>query len=517
MVKYINLVHFVRGVEPRVEMDLFTPAQKVVELNNSYGWCGTYLLQYDAFIRDDFATLFTTQCKESDEIGIWLEIVRPMVEAAGMKWRGREGYDWDWYVDPGFIMAYTPLERQTLIDVTMEKFRSVFGCYPKSVGSWLLDSFSVQYMTEKYGVSGFFICREQVSIDAYTLWGGNFNNGWYPSKNNLMCPAQTIEQQINAPVFRFYGNDPIYAYDRARFDTTPFDEPGKEKFLFTIEPFYGNACNMDWVRWYLETYLNSESMQFAITQLGQENSFGWEPGFGRSLTEQYAVLADFIKDKDNVKIATLSESSSAFKAAHAMTPVTANTALTDWANSGIRSIWYNSKNYRANLFLKDGQLMLRDVHMFSERYCDRYLNTPCHHWEATYDTLPVMDSYNWSKSFRAGLVFEGDFTELSVSSDGKTMTVSAVKKCRCTVTVVFNEDSITVNGCSAINLALEKGVISPKLPPCAQIAVNSISDSRIELCHNDFNYAVELASGKFTNGDTLSVTAENNIIKAKLC
>ena len=40
-----------------------------------------------------------------------------------------------------------------LIDRIMEKFFSVFGCYPRSAGSFILDSDSVKYLKEKQKLS----------------------------------------------------------------------------------------------------------------------------------------------------------------------------------------------------------------------------------------------------------------------------------------------------------------------------------------------------------------------------
>lgn len=150
------------------------------------------------------------------ELGVWIEVVRPLVEAVGVEWRGRPGYDWDWYVNPGFLMAYTKEQKEKIIDELMVKFREVFGFYPKTAGSWLLDAYSVEYMKEKYGIVTFGICREQMSVDAYTLWGGPYNQPYYPSKNNILCPAQSAETRIAAPVFRLLGIEPIRGYTMRR-------------------------------------------------------------------------------------------------------------------------------------------------------------------------------------------------------------------------------------------------------------------------------------------------------------
>ena len=123
---------------------------KQAAMNEKYGIRPTYMPEYDALILPNYQEkLLAERVKNGAEIGFWFEVVKPLVLDAGMAWRGRPEWDWDYHVDPGFLMAYTEEEKMRLIDTAMAKFKSIFGNYPPSVGSWLLDSFSMDYMSEK--------------------------------------------------------------------------------------------------------------------------------------------------------------------------------------------------------------------------------------------------------------------------------------------------------------------------------------------------------------------------------
>ncbi len=163
----VNIMNFVRGCEPRFEIDLAEPVKRELELCRKYGYPNTFLFQYDALVRDDLVSI--EKGAENTEVGIWIEMAKCLTERVSIKWRGREGYDWDWYVDPGFLPSYTQSERMLLIDEIMRKFKEIFGSYPKSVGSWVIDAFSMEYMQKKYNVNAFGICREEYGVDAYTL------------------------------------------------------------------------------------------------------------------------------------------------------------------------------------------------------------------------------------------------------------------------------------------------------------------------------------------------------------
>ena len=42
MEKIVNIVNFLRGVEPRLDMDLLTPVAEEIRLNKQYGFENTF-------------------------------------------------------------------------------------------------------------------------------------------------------------------------------------------------------------------------------------------------------------------------------------------------------------------------------------------------------------------------------------------------------------------------------------------------------------------------------------------
>ncbi|MCL5408843.1 MAG: hypothetical protein M1135_02320 [Candidatus Omnitrophica bacterium] len=381
----VNIINFIRATEPRIpEIDLYEPVEKQMKCVSKYNFPATWLLQYDALINNRFIEIMKS-CPKNHEIGIWFELVRPLVEEAGIKWRGR--YDWDWHADVGFSVGYTPKERERIADVFMEKFRDIFGKYPESVGSWFIDAHLLGYLSDKYDINASCNCKDQWGTDGYTLWGGYYGQAYYPSMKNSFMPAQNEEKQIPVPIFRMLGVDPIYQYDAT--------EEGNGQTVKTLEPAYenGGGCS-EWVRWFFETTFKNPSLSFGYAQVGQENSFGWkrmEKGF----TYQISLLAK-ISAQYNIRIETLSDTGKWFKSTYKTTPTSAITALTDWKQEGRKSIWFYSRYYRINLFLENESLKIRDIHVFDENYQERYLNLACESSTVIYDTLPVLDGSRWS-------------------------------------------------------------------------------------------------------------------------
>ena len=141
--KIVNLMNFVRRIDERMENSTerllaFTAEQ--LDLVNGYGVDNTFLLQYDAICDEDFVSLFKNKATDKTELGLWYEIVEPLASACGIPYRSENGWKWDWHIIPGFSMAYSPSQREALIDEAMRKFKETFGYYPKTVGSWLIDT-----------------------------------------------------------------------------------------------------------------------------------------------------------------------------------------------------------------------------------------------------------------------------------------------------------------------------------------------------------------------------------------
>lgn len=386
--RIVNFVNFIRELEPRDEnitpQVLFETVKSEADVIHQYGFKGTWLLQYDALIDSRYQELMREEKSHGCEVGGWWEITQPHVEAAGYKWRGR--FPWDWHADKGFAVGYTPEERERLVDVYMEKFREIFGEYPHSIGSWFIDAHSMAYMHDKYGVEASCNCKDQKGTDGYTLWGGYWHGAYYPSKVNGYMPAQTKDGQIDTPVFRMLGSDPLYQYSAG--------VGGAVQSVCTIEPTYVNAQQPEWVRWYLRCQTDDPALGFTYFQAGQENSFTWK-AFAKGYEVQLPQIAALQK-QGKLKVETLIESARAFRKKYSVTPPTACTALSDYTDNQGRTIWFNSRFYRVNVLWEGHRMGIRDIHLFDEKLESYYLKNVCTSNECIYMTLPIVDGCLWS-------------------------------------------------------------------------------------------------------------------------
>lgn len=394
--RIINIINFIRQTDYRIENSdslLYQTVEEQLKLINRYNLPATFLLQYDALIKPEYQQLLKSQLNQQSEIGGWFEITQPQVEDAGLEWRGE--HSWVSHANIAFSTGYTKDEREKLVDVYMEKFKEIFGEYPKSMGSWYIDAHTLNYMYEKYGIIASCNCKDQIGTDGYTLWGGYWNQAYYPSKLNGYMPAQSQEQQIPVPVFRMLGSDPIYQYD----DGLGNDRQG----VISLEPVYTQAGkNRAWVHYFFNAIVDQPCLAFNYAQAGQENSFTWDAM--KDGLEMQIPIIDSLQRTQKIQVLTLAETGKWFKEKFSTTPATAVTVLNDIRNENNKTVWFNSRYYRMNLLWKNQDFSFRDIHLFDERFKSQYVDKPGESSQFFFYTLPMVDGYMWSTpEDRAGM------------------------------------------------------------------------------------------------------------------
>ena len=396
----VNIINFLRGYE-NDGTDLVESIRQNIRLLKEYRLKSTFLIQYDVFYSEEMMTL-VKNAGSLFEKGAWLEIVGPLVVDAGLPWRGNA--PWDFHANVAFLMGYTVEERKRIIDTYMARFRKEFGYYPKAVGAWMIDSVSLDYLLKQYHVSAACICKEQYGTDGYNLWGGYYNHAYYPSRYNMLCPAQTKENQIGLPVFRMLGTDPIHQYDSGLVGEDGKIKPAKMQSVITIEPVYPQyGGNPRWVDWFLSQNTKGGQLCYSYVQIGQENSFDWKRS-GEGLSYQYPKIKE-MADRGEVEVEYLSESGQWFAGQYDVSPACAQ-FFEDCSEKKAESVWYYSRYYRFNLYGDSFGLRIRDLQKYDENYRERYYNGVETEIYSTYDNLPVMDGYRFSKEdFLAGGYF----------------------------------------------------------------------------------------------------------------
>lgn len=503
--RIINVVNFIRQTDYRLENSdslMFDAVRRQIDLVNRYGFPATFLFQYDALINPAYQELMKTRLSPDCEIGAWWEITQPHVEAAGIAWRGR--HPWVSTANVAFTTGYTPEEREKLVDVYMAEFKEIYGVYPRSVGSWFIDSHTLAYMYEKYGITASCNCKDQIGTDGYTLWGGYWNQAYYPSRRNAYMPAQTAEGAIPVPVFRMLGSDPIYQYDNG--------VGSSRQGVISLEPVYARSGrNRAWVEYFLDAIVDQPSLAFNYAQAGQENSFTWS-AMSEGLEMQFPIF-DSLRKAGRIRMETLEQSGKWFREQFAVTPPTAVTAMKDFRDQGNKTVWFNSRYYRANLYWEKDGFRFRDIHLFDEEFESNYYRNAGTGDQFLYFTLPVVDGFLWSTAAeRAGLRFvrlaadgsreEIVLTDPVVTEPSKgTLRVESPDSDGNIFTITLREEGMEIT-CDKtardFDWALELKVPAER---AEHIPFMAYGKSDIKAEFNGFGYRLNLRKGSVRQGD----------------
>ncbi len=208
--KFVVNINPVRGLDfwsaPNQTPNDFVIFQK--KLAGNYKYNLTWLLRPDYFLKNS-NNIFLNNRFDNDDIGIFLEVTPSWTNRSNIEYNSRL----TWYHPHNiFLSGYNPKDRLILLDDAFNDFKKIFGYYPKSVGAWHIDAYSAQYLVDKYQVSNFLICADQSSTDHYSIWGTWWRVPFYPSKNNLLVPAQNHQNKLNALVLFWAARDPINGY-----------------------------------------------------------------------------------------------------------------------------------------------------------------------------------------------------------------------------------------------------------------------------------------------------------------
>ncbi len=448
----INIVNFIREIEPRFPMDMMLPVTSQMELILKHNLPATWLLQFDALVSGPFVPYLKEHMAKNHEVGFWFEMNEKHVKAAGVEWRGRPGYEWDHLPPVAFTIGYTKEERIKLADTAMTKFHEIWGFYPKSIASWNLDSFTMSYLSEKYGVDAYAVCRDQIATDGFTIWGSPIA-GYYPSKVNCWSPALDPKNQISTPMFRMLGQDPVYYYERS------FTIPGGRTISEpdTMEPAWTSGRSPHFIREFLRMIESEKTLQFAYCQIGQENTFPWDQQKDGYPIQMEALAK--LREHKIVHVETMGDTGRRFKKAFRQTPAQAQIQLVDPfenTNPAQGSIWYQSRYYRANLHLKGDLPYLRDLTVYSDHYPQPFLDQATRLNDVDQKMPPVLDGYHWRRSGHpsnepgaGGLFRVGDRLlrvkgKPRVSEKGSTMTVDLDVQDNQTLRLTFTEKDLQI-------------------------------------------------------------------------
>ncbi len=236
----------------------------------------TWLLQYDT-MKDDELMDQLKKFDANQEMGLFLEISEKLAGDAMVYYTVNR----PWYSpEVVFLSGYQRDERERLIDKVFLTFKEEFGYWPKSVGAWWIDSYSMGYMKEKYGIEATMIVADQKTTDNYGIWGQWWGAPYWPAKYNVIKPAENIEEKEEVVVIQWALRDPVLAYEG--------QGPQFSNYSLQANDYTERGLDLEYFKKLSNTYLDCRNKVGQIT-------VGLEVGMeGARLADEYERQIDYL-------------------------------------------------------------------------------------------------------------------------------------------------------------------------------------------------------------------------------
>ncbi|MBO4733965.1 MAG: hypothetical protein J5662_05745, partial [Clostridia bacterium] len=306
---------------------------------------------------------------------------------------------------------------------------------------------------------------------------------------------------------------PIHQYDSGLISEDGKINPAKKQDVITIEPVYPQyGGNPQWVDWFLEQNTKGNQLCYSYVQIGQENSFDWSRS-GEGLKYQYPRVKKLAQE-GKLEVEYLSESGKWFSENFTLSPSCAQPFDVDWSDDNAKSFWYYSRFYRLNIYAKDGRIKIRDFHKYDENYKERYYEGVEDKIYSTYDDLPIVDGYRFSREdFCAGGYFFGEngeeltFIDTEYSQQGSSaQTITAITESG-KLLFITDEKNVKISSCFGEFRIKMAGTLE-------NVNYDLISEKEVVLTYNGYNYNLFLLKGKYDviNGELTVISKGEAII-----
>lgn len=348
--KIILIINQVRGDECCDVGNIDNLKQQIdsLEQNNLKG---NFSVRYDALFQAEFVKLLDNKKENNVELGAFLEITPKLAEDSGVNYLGE---DKDWYKAQNiYTLGYSKEDRIKILDTYFKKFNNIFGENPKFTTAWIMDTYSVNYLREKYSIFAHQITREQWGTDSYTLSGGPVHYPYFANKNWLFSKSILKRDENQLLILRQTGSDPLFNYgDTSNSFTTQPNDYGIKNRGFE---YFKNLKN---------ELLNQKQNSYGFLLLGLENSMD------KKYQDEFTKQLESINDDDENETMLVSDF---YQLANEYNQDVTGIQGNDFVNnSDLKSFWINTTNYRTRLLLKNNNLYISDLRLSNEALSDPY-------------------------------------------------------------------------------------------------------------------------------------------------
>lgn len=427
---YVSIVNPIRGND-FWELKNQKPETVVtgqISVLDKFNLPATWLVRFDALQSKDLIRLIEN--RSADEKGLFLEVTPTWANAANVSYRSSGS----WHAaGSAFLTGYERKEREKLIDISFEKFKAVFGFYPKSVGAWWIDSYSLDYMQTKYGITSGLIVADQYTTDNYQIWGQYFSTPYYPDNKNALHPAQSLQNKIPVVLSQWAARDPLNGYGNGVSEST-FSIQANDYIDY-------HDLKTDYFLKLIDLYTRQEFNQFGSAVVGLENTYEWKK-YGQEYANQIEAITQKEK-KGELSVVTLEAFTSWYKKSFPELSPAQIIVADDPLGSFKKVVWFMNPYYRAGWFYNAEGSVFRDIRQYIAGEEEICFQKSCRDVNFATFATRVLDEVTYGHKW---VVDEGRLTDFKVSKENEKFVISYLNEAGKKRTIEFLPRDIGIDG-----------------------------------------------------------------------
>lgn len=319
----------------------------------------TWLLNYDSLEMVKLAES-VKNFNEKQEIGIFLEITENLCEDSNVIYN--KNFSWHHPANV-FLTGYKQSDRIKLIDTVIAKFASIYGYYPKSVGAWWIDSFSLNYIHEKYGVTANLGLSDQFATDGYQVWGTYWSTPYYPNSIHSGIPASTEKNKIDVVTLEWAPRDPLNGYISSLFSTQDYLVAGRN-------------LNTSYFQKLVELYSFRHANKYGHITIGLEADLS-KDAYKGEYRDQLSVINN-LYNKGDIKVLNMKDFSEWYRGEFAGISPVQFIESDDLLGGDDKTFWYQSSKYRIGIKYnnKSNSISVFDLRIYPDNFEEPYYYSP---------------------------------------------------------------------------------------------------------------------------------------------
>ncbi|MFZ5933177.1 MAG: hypothetical protein ACOYT7_03845 [Patescibacteria group bacterium] len=374
------------------------------EVVRGFSLPATWLLTSDVLTKEDVVGVFRGM-DAKQELGIFLEVTPAFAKEAQVEYH-ETGF-WH-HATSVFLSGYKQEERIRLIDTVFEKFKETFGYFPKAVGSWWTDAFSLSYIKEKYGVDANLGLADQYSTDGYQVWGSPWQVPFYSSKYHTGIPASSQEVKLDVVTLQWAPRDPYNGYKNSLYSTQDYSVA---RIGLTTEYFEK----------LLRLYAKKNKNPFGQIVVGLEGDLESETYKGE-FQKQLELISE-LSQKGEITVSTMGDFADWYRGKYpGLSPSHFFESEYFLGKERIRVFWYQSPKFRIGILYNEDSRKVRvfDFRSYHQDLQEPYFTLPNKQFELSIYVPSYLDEVTNPED-----VWEFSLGELlGVNKEGEIVTLS---------------------------------------------------------------------------------------------